>query len=74
MAEDLNALAYGLEQVILDHLHNGITFNVDEVETAWKKIHPDISFKSVLTKLFAQNKVGMASSNTFEYRNIDRTD
>lgn len=62
-----------LESIILNNLDGGL-FNVDVVQKLWEEKYPDVAFKSVFTKLFAQNKVGLAGKNLAEYRDTKRTD
>ena len=72
--ENIDKFAEELEEIILNHLHNGLTFDATDVAEEWGKLHPKISFKSIISKLAAQNKVRIAGKNTYEYRNTERID
>jgi hypothetical protein len=72
--DDIDILSEKLEGIIIQHLNGGVTFNIPDVQAEWEKQYPDTPFKTVFTKLFAQNKVGAANRITGEYRDPIRTD
>lgn len=63
-----------LEDIIIEHLNGGTTFNIPDVQAKWETQFPDIEFKTVFTKLFSQNKVEAMNRITGEYRDTSRTD
>ncbi|MBD7977902.1 hypothetical protein [Serpens gallinarum] len=64
---DIEALSYALEEIIQENIEQGSMFSIEKVTAIWKKAHPNIEFQKVFTKLFAEEKVSLASKSHCEY-------
>ena len=64
---DVEALSYELEEIIQENIERGSMFSIAKVTTIWEQTHPDIDFKKVFTKLFAEEKVSLADKTHCEY-------
>lgn len=72
--DDLEELSDKLENLILSNSKGSMTFCPNEVEELWISLNTNVDFKTVMTSLFAQNRIGMLAKNLFEIRDPDRTD
>ncbi len=64
---DVEALSYELEEIIQENIERGSMFSIAKVTAIWEQTHPDIDFKKVFTKLFAEEKVSLADKTHCEY-------
>ena len=64
---EIEALSYKLEEIIQENIEQGNMFSIAKVTAIWNQTHPEIDFKKVFTKLFAEEKVSLASKTHCEY-------
>lgn len=64
---DVSALSYELEEIIQENIERGNMFSIAKVTAIWEQTHPDIDFKKIFTKLFAEEKVSLAGKTHCEY-------
>lgn len=64
---DIEVLSNELEDIIQENIEQGSMFSLAKVTAIWEKAHPDIEFKKVFTKLFAEEKVSLAGKTHCEY-------
>jgi hypothetical protein len=64
---DIEKLTDELETIIQDNLEQGSMFSVEVVSSIWLQRYPNVEFKKPFTKLFAKDKISLASKSHCEY-------
>ncbi|MEN2506764.1 hypothetical protein V8Z77_07615 [Stutzerimonas stutzeri] len=60
---DIEKLTDELETIIQENLEQGRIFSIEIVSSIWLQRYPNIEFKKPLTKIFAKEKISLASKS-----------